>query len=103
VWATRDWLICSPWYERASRPELIFSEVKHDVSADVYIDDSPTVLSGLIAKGLKVVIFDQPWNQDVYTHGARGQRAFGWDHAVRAAQELALWELNPEKTTEDVA
>jgi len=59
---------------------------------DIFFDDAPSVISGLVEHSRKVVIFDQPWNEnepvDSTEHTRRVQ---GWDiKAISSALEELL-------------
>ena len=42
---------------------LTFSEDKTVVKTDVFIDDRPENVEALLAKGVRAVLYDRPWNQ----------------------------------------
>lgn len=61
---THDWHRESPW----ARPvtELLTGRTdKWFTDCDIYIDDSPDVIRGLVAAGKDTIIMDKPWNQDL--------------------------------------
>ena len=58
--------------------DLCFLGRKPEVEADLYVDDAPHNVAGLRAKGNEVVVFDQPYNQDV-----EGPRAASWPELER--------------------
>jgi len=75
---------------------LTNSEPKSLVGCDIYLDDAPHVAEDITAAGKHVVLFNQPWNQDVETttnvDGPRVIRAYGWDEVRYAVREVAgLW------------
>jgi 5'-nucleotidase len=62
---------------------------KSNVPCSVYIDDAPANVEQLEAAGKTVILFDQPWNQDVDTL----YRAKGWDEVLHL---LGLIHEGPE-------
>lgn len=66
--------------------DLCFLGRKPEVEADLYIDDAPHNVEGLRRRGNRVIIFDQPYNQDL-----EGLRAGSWSEAedIIAAQAVA--------------
>lgn len=64
------------WLDEASIPyrDICFLGAKPQVEADLYVDDAPHNVDGLRKKGNDVVVFDQPYNQDL-----AGPRASSWD------------------------
>lgn len=81
--ATYDWLDRSPW----PWAKLHIRADKHMVRADVYVDDTPAMVELLVENGKKVIVFDQPWNQEV-EQGGPVRRARGWGAVVQAVNEL---------------
>lgn len=53
--------------------DICFVSPKSDVHADIYLDDSPTIIKELQDAGKNVVIFDQPYNREL-----PGQRVKNW-------------------------
>lgn len=68
------------WLERHNIPyrDLCFIRDKHQVDADLYVDDSPKVIEPLRAEGKEVIAFDQHYNRHL-----TGPRAYDW-HDVEA-------------------
>lgn len=54
--------------------DICFLGAKPEVEADCYIDDSPSNVTALRATGNPVIVFDQPYNQDL-----DGPRAATWN------------------------
>ena len=54
-------------------PRPVFLGAKPQVEADLYIDDSPSNITGLRKAGNDVIVFDQPYNRDM-----AGPRAGNW-------------------------
>lgn len=63
--------------------DIMFTGLKVDIFADVYIDDSPKNIELLKAAGRQVIIFDQPYNRDF-----AGRRAHNWPEAYAHLQEI---------------
>ena len=63
------------WLDRARIPyrDLCFLGAKPQVEANLYIDDSPANVSALRGAGNEVIVFDQPYNQEL-----RSPRATSW-------------------------
>ena len=63
------------WLDEARIPyrDICFLGAKPEVEADLYIDDGPHNVEGLLAGGNEVIVFDQPYNRHV-----AGLRAFNW-------------------------
>ena len=63
------------WLDRARIPyrDLCFLGAKPQVEANLYIDDSPGNVSALRGAGNEVIVFDQPYNQEL-----RSPRATSW-------------------------
>lgn len=57
---TQEWV--SFMFNRAKVKDIIFKDSKHEVEADVYIDDGPHHILKLHELGKKVIVFRQPWN-----------------------------------------
>ena len=77
------------WLDDKNIPyrDICFIGAKHNVEADIYIEDSPANIASLQRCGKQVIVFDQPYNREV-----QGQRAFSWQEAeqmVKAAKEFA--------------
>ena len=75
----------SQWLNTRGIPydELCFVADKSTVAADVYVDDSPSVLEALAAAGRTAVVFDWPYNRT-----APGIRARGWAEALPLIFEI---------------
>ncbi len=56
--------------------DLCFVERKTEVCADVYIDDNPSIINTFLGDGRMVLVFDQPYNQDLDERWVR--RARSW-------------------------
>ena len=63
------------WLDEARIPyrDICFLGAKPEVEADLYIDDGPHNVEGLLASGNEVIVFDQPYNRHV-----AGVRATTW-------------------------
>ncbi len=74
------------WLDEASIPyrDLCFLGDKPEVGADVYIDDAPHNVEALRQAGNKVIVYDQPYNQDI-----EGPRATGWSDVEEMVLTLA--------------
>lgn len=57
---TRDWV--SFMFDRAQVGALIFNDNKHEVEADLYIDDGPHHALKLHEMGKQIIVFQKPWN-----------------------------------------
>lgn len=66
---TEHWLAACALPHRS----LTFASDKSTVRADVYVDDSPSVIAALRRAGREVIAFDQPYNRHV-----AGPRACNW-------------------------
>lgn len=89
---TWEWLARSPW----PGMELFVRADKWNVRADVYVDDTPKMIEQLADNGKKVIIFDQPWNQDVETDDEQIVRAKSWQEVVTLVallEEYKTWSL----------
>jgi len=55
------------WLDEARIPyrDICFLGAKPEVEADLYIDDGPHNVEGLLASGNEVIVFDQPYNRHV--------------------------------------
>lgn len=74
-WATASWL--DEW--GFPYHDIIYSEVKTLSEIDVLLDDAPQNYLDRINKGMKAVVFDQPWNR----HLTDAVRVNGWSEAVQ--------------------
>jgi 5'-nucleotidase len=63
--------------------DLCFIGAKPDVGADVYVEDSPTNVTGLRAAGRDTIVFDQLYNRHL-----PGPRAHDWAEVVAYVREL---------------
>lgn len=72
--------------------EVVFTGDKQGYSADIVVDDKPTLKWAL--HGAQNLLFDQPWNQEVPDHimdnGAAVRRVRGWEQVV----EFVRWEAS---------
>ncbi len=64
--------------------DICFLGAKPQVEADVYIDDAPHNVSALRETGNPVIVFDQPYNQDM-----AGPRASSWPEVEEFVVEFA--------------
>jgi uncharacterized HAD superfamily protein len=56
-WAAQEW---------PGHPvNVLGNQDKHNAPADLWIDDSPDVLTSLVRHGKRAVRFDRPWNRDL--------------------------------------
>jgi 5'(3')-deoxyribonucleotidase len=74
------------WLDEASIPyrDICFLGDKPEVGADVYVDDAPHNVEALRKHDNKVIVFDQPYNQDI-----EGPRANDWLEVEELVLELA--------------
>ncbi len=81
--------------------ELVFTNDKQGYSADVVIDDKPSLR--WVQKGATNILFEQPWNADAMREGMYLPdplvvRAWDWPHVVRlvetAANPMSMEELD---------
>lgn len=63
--------------------DIMFTALKVDIFADVYIDDSPKNIQLLKAAGRQVVIYDAPYNRDL-----EGRRAHNWPEVYAHLKEI---------------
>lgn len=73
--------------------EILHSgHTKHEVEGiDIFFDDAPGVISGLVEHDQKVVIFDHAWNQnETVDHPEHTRRVHGWgaEDIASALEEL---------------
>jgi len=75
------------WLDTVGIPyrDLCFLGRKPEVEADLYVEDAPHNLDELAAAGNQVVIFDQPYNQEV-----PGRRARDWAEVEAMVTEARL-------------
>lgn len=64
--------------------DICFLGVKPQVEADVYIDDAPHNVTALRGTGNPVIVFDQPYNQDM-----AGPRASTWSEVEELVVDFA--------------
>jgi 5'(3')-deoxyribonucleotidase len=81
------------WLDEHNIPyrDLCFIGAKPDVGADLYIDDAPHNVLALRTKGREVIVFDQPYNQQL-----PGPRAFTWADVVAHVEAVLArdeWQL----------
>jgi 5'-nucleotidase len=74
------------WLDLARIPyrDICFLGAKPEVEADLYIDDGPHNVLALRATGNPVIVYDQPYNQDV-----AGPRAHDWLEAEALVHQIA--------------
>jgi 5'-nucleotidase len=72
------------WLDEASIPyrDICFLGDKPQVEADLYVDDAPHNVTGLRKAGNDVVVYDQPYNQDIPS-----PRASNWDELEAIVME----------------
>ncbi len=77
----------SYWLDKHDIPyrDLMFIRDKIDVYADIYIDDAPSNIEALRAKGRTVIVFDAPYNQHV-----DGLRAYDWNDVYQIMKDLKI-------------
>lgn len=63
--------------------DIMFTGLKVDIFADVYIDDSPKNIELLKAAGRQVIIYDAPYNRQY-----EGRRAHNWEEAYAHLTEI---------------
>jgi 5'(3')-deoxyribonucleotidase len=89
------------WLDDARIPyrDLCFLGAKPQVEADLYIDDSPSNITGLRKAGNDVIVFDQPYNRDmpgpVRATGARSRRS-SWIGTRRGPASTGCSRCYPE-------
>ncbi len=74
------------WLDEAQVPyrDICFLGAKPEVEADAYIDDAPHNVNALRAADNQVIVFDQPYNQDL-----PGPRASTWLEVEDLIMEMA--------------
>ena len=74
------------WLDRTGIPyrDICFLGRKPEVEADAYVDDGAHNVVALREAGNDVIVFDQPYNQDV-----DGPRAYGWPDVEAWVADLA--------------
>lgn len=65
--------------------DIVFTDIKADIFADVYLDDSPSNIVKLRAAGRKVIIFDAPYNQEF-----DGLRVHNWEEAYTMLHDMSV-------------
>lgn len=70
--------------------DVMYTERKIDVFADVYIDDSPTNIKNLRAAGRTVIIYDQPYNREF-----DGLRAHNWLEVEELVNQISIQKIRP--------
>lgn len=98
--ATWDWFNESPW---ALETELHIRPDKHMVPCDVYIDDTPRKIQELLDVGKRVIVFDQPWNQEVEDGKEYCWRAYDWKDVVSLVRGLEEFGRFPSEKGQRVA
>ncbi|MBA4718944.1 MAG: hypothetical protein HRO68_07590 [Nitrosopumilus sp.] len=74
---------------KISYNNIIFSENKEELDYDTFIDDSPINAIKIFDAGKSVLLYNQPWNQDIIpkkidmTHLIR---VYSLDHAIHILQ-----------------
>lgn len=88
---TERWLAESPW--AGARLDMVATD-KSRFPANLYIDDAPHHVKRLVAAGRPVVLFSQPWNDDIGETGDHVlvRRAESWGEVVKAANEILRGE-----------
>jgi 5'-nucleotidase len=73
------------WLDDSNIPyrDLCFLGQKPQVEADAYVDDAPHNIDSLRETGAKVVVFDQPYNQQL-----AGPRAHTWEEVEQEVIRL---------------
>lgn len=82
------------WLDKNNIPyrDICFMGAKSEVQADLYIEDAPHNVDALREAGNQVIVFDQPYNQDL-----SGLRAKNWLEAEEIILAKAA-EHNPVQT-----
>lgn len=88
--ATLRWHASSPW---AKSTRVTLRADKWSIPCSVYIDDSPHTITGLFVHGKNVIIYDQPWNQElnlpvVDFRPGELMRARGWHDVVSFVRKM---------------
>ena len=88
------------WLKRTGIPwdDISFVSDKRMVRADVYLDDDPSIISGLHDAGRQVVVFDRSYNRSEQMRGL--PRLFGWED-VRCMLETFAQYYTPVDVTEN--
>ncbi len=85
---TNEWYKANPWPE--TRTSLVCGmDEKAAVPCQVYIDDSPRVIRGLVDAGKRVIVYDKPWNQEIDEDDEQIIRAHGWREVQEIIEELS--------------
>jgi len=69
---------------------IIFSENKEELDYDIFIDDSPYNAKKIFDCGKTVLLYNQPWNQDIIsekTEHAYLSRVYSIDHAIHILEK----------------
>lgn len=64
---------------------IVFSENKEELNYDLFIDDSPINAKKIFSYGKPILLYNQPWNQDVISEkvdNAHLSRVYSLDHAI---------------------
>ncbi|MEX0768713.1 MAG: hypothetical protein WD029_09595 [Microthrixaceae bacterium] len=74
------------WLDAKSIPyrDICFLGRKPEIEADAYVEDAPHNIEALRKRGNTVIVFDQPYNQDL-----DGLRASTWSEVEKIVSELA--------------
>lgn len=81
---TYDWI--GFMFNRANILDVVFTDDKHEVDADVYVDDAPHHAVKLHGMGKKIIVFQQPWNNCIAPDC--GIQVSGWPAVVQAVRAL---------------
>ncbi len=81
---TYDWI--SFMFNRANIIDVVFNDSKHEVDADVYVDDAAHHAVKLHGMGKKIVVLEQPWNRCI--EADCGIQVSNWPAVVQAVREI---------------
>lgn len=82
VQGTSDWVAFM--FNRATIASVTFRDEKAGFDADIFIDDGVHQILSLHSAGKPVIIYNQPWNQEM-PHNV-GTRVYNWSGVVDAVQ-----------------
>lgn len=87
---TATWLAGDAATGRTAVPysDLVFTDAKHEVDCDLWVDDSPSVITSLLDSGVapsRVIVFDQPYNRHL-----PGVRAHTWADVARHVRHTSV-------------
>ncbi len=78
---------------------IVFTEEKHKLDYDIFIDDSPINAKKIFDSGKHVLLYNQPWNQDTRprkNRDAQITRVNSLDHAIHLLESRSfLQTLRP--------